>query len=67
MAIVFQEKIVRAVPIASADASDIIAYASPGNVDKIEAVAKTKIPALKKLNKEDLIAALPAGGVAFKK
>ncbi len=67
LAIVFQEKIVRAVPIASADASDIIAYASPGNVDKIEAVAKTKIPALKKLNKEDLIAALPAGGVAFKK
>ncbi len=63
LAITLQDKIVRAVPVASADASEVIAYVFPGKIEKTEAVAKTKIPALRELNKEQLIAALPAGGV----
>ena len=67
LAIVFQENIIRAVPVASTDVSEIIAYVRPGKIDKVEAVAKTKFAALKKLNKEDLISALPAGGASFEK
>ncbi len=67
LAIVIQEKIVRAVPIVSSDKDKIIAYVKPGKVDKVETVAKTKIAGLKKLNKEQLIAALPAGGAVFRK
>ena len=58
LAIIFQNKIVRAVPVMSASDSEVIAYVRPGKTDKTEAVAKIKIPALKKLNKEQLIAAL---------
>ena len=67
LVLIKQEGIVRAVPVATADPENIIAYASPGKIDKVEAVATTKILALLKLNKEQLIAALPAGGVRFGK
>lgn len=58
LAIVYQNKIVRAVPVSSANEEDIIAHAIPGKIDK----TKVKIPNLK-INKEQLISALPAGGV----
>ena len=67
LVIVFQEKIVRAVPISSSDKDKIIAYVRPGNIDKVEAVALVKISALNKLNKEQIIAALPAGGAKFER
>ena len=67
LAIVFQDKIVRAVPVASADTGEIIVYVKPGDVDKVEAVKATKIAAVKRMSYEQLLAALPAGGITFKK
>ena len=67
LALTKQEGFLRAVPLQSAITNEVIVYIRPGNVDKVEAIAKNKIAALKELNKEQLIAALPAGGVLFTK
>lgn len=61
LAITYQNGIVRAVPQESAD--EIIAFAVPGSVDK----AKIKIGILGEINREQLISALPAGGVKLVK
>lgn len=57
LAIVYQNEIVRAVPVSSISDNEVIALAIPGKFDK----TKVKIPF--KVNKEQLISALPAGGV----
>lgn len=57
LAVTLQNGIVRAVPIISVSEDEIIAIAVPGKVDK------TKIKIALKVNKEELISALPAGGV----
>lgn len=59
LAITKQNEIVRAVPIKSLNEDEIITIAIPGKIDK----TKIKIPL--KVNKEELISALPAGGVKF--
>lgn len=61
LAITYQNDVIRAVPKKSAEERDIIAVAIPGRIDK----TKVKIASLGKLNKEELISALPAGGVKF--
>ncbi|MGV8142924.1 MAG: NFACT RNA binding domain-containing protein [Candidatus Pacearchaeota archaeon] len=67
LAITTQDGILRAVPSITPNKADIIAYALPGNIDKAQAVIQTKVMAIKKLPAEQLLAALPAGGVTFKK
>ena len=56
LVLIKQNGVIRAVPKESAD--EIIATATPGKIDK----TKVKIGKLK-IDKEQLIAALPAGGV----
>lgn len=58
LAITRQNNIVRAVPKQSVSDEEIIATAIPGKIDK----TKVKTDSLK-VNKEELISALPAGGV----
>ena len=67
LAITMQDGSLRAVPVSTPNKADIIAYASPGSIDKVEAVTKTNVMAVKKLPAEQLLAALPAGGITFKK
>ncbi len=58
LAITFQNNIVRAVPENSVNDDEIIAFVVPGKIDK----TKIKIGSIK-TNREQLISALPAGGV----
>src|SRR3989344_3461594 len=60
-----QNEIVRAVPKLSINVGEAIAFARPGKIDKTKLIISNKMAALKKLNKEQLISALPAGGVEF--
>ncbi|MEK6792967.1 MAG: NFACT RNA binding domain-containing protein [Nanoarchaeota archaeon] len=60
-----QNDIVRAVPKLSVNADELIAFAYPGKIDKTKLIISNK-SALKKLNKEQLLSALPAGGVTLK-
>ena len=60
LAITKQNEVVRAVPLLSANKEEIIVLAYPGKIDK----TKVKIGTLK-VNREQLISALPAGGVKF--
>jgi hypothetical protein len=64
LVLVFQEKTIRAVPMQSVLKKEILFYVSPGSLDK-SLVVKDKM--FENLNSEQLIAALPAGGVSFKK
>ncbi len=64
LVLIVQEKIIRAVPEITANRKEIIVFVCPGKIDKAEAV-KDKM--LNELNKEQLLSALPAGGVSFKK
>jgi hypothetical protein len=52
-----QNDIIRAVPITSTE--EVICFATPGKTDK----TKVKIAQFGKINREELISALPAGGV----
>lgn len=54
-----QNGIVRAVPKESVSENEVITFAVPGKIDK----TKVKIDPLWKINMEQLISALPAGGV----
>ena len=65
LVITLQNDIVRAVPKNSVNSSEIIAFVCPGKIDKTKAVLTVKMSAIKKLNREQLISALPAGGVEF--
>ncbi|MBS3083321.1 DUF814 domain-containing protein [Candidatus Pacearchaeota archaeon] len=65
LVITLQNDIVRAVPKNSVNSSEIIAFVCPGKIDKTKAVINIKMPAVKKLNREQLLSALPAGGVEF--
>jgi len=65
LVITLQNEIVRAVPKNSANSGEIIAFVRPGKIDKTKAVLTVKMSAIKKLNREQLISALPAGGVEF--
>ncbi len=67
LALIIQEGILRAVPVDTANKSEIIAYVNPGNIDKAQAIIETKVVAVKKLSAEQILGALPAGGVTFKK
>ncbi len=67
LALVIQEKVVRAVPKLTAKPSEIIIWIYPGKVDKVEAVKNNKMKEIKEINNEQLLSALPAGGVTFKK
>lgn len=60
LAIVKQNGVIRAVPKISVNEDEIISIAVPGKIDK----TKVKTDSLK-VNKEELISALPAGGVRF--
>ncbi len=64
LVLIIQDKIIRAVPKITANKKEIIAYAYPGKIDKAEAV---KNDMFNELNAEQLLSALPAGGVSFKK
>jgi len=63
LAITKQDGVLRAVPKESANDKDIIAFATPGKIDK----TKVKIDTIGKLNREQLLSALPAGGVNLTK
>ncbi len=65
LVVVMQQGVLRAVPKMTVDVKDIICSVSPGKIDKTKAVVLTKINDIKKLNKEQLLSALPAGGVRF--
>ncbi|MEK6758064.1 MAG: NFACT RNA binding domain-containing protein [Nanoarchaeota archaeon] len=67
LALTMQDGVLRAVPTTTANKSDILAYVFPGNIDKSQAVIQTKVASVKKLPVEQLLGALPAGGVTFKK
>ena len=67
LALIIQEGILRAVPVDTANKSEIIAYVNPGSIDKAQAIIETKVVAVKKLSAEQILGALPAGGVTFKK
>lgn len=58
-----QNNIVRAVPKESVSESETIAFAIPGKIDK----TKVKIGSLNGIDREQLISALPAGGVKLEK
>ncbi|MBM3231974.1 DUF814 domain-containing protein [Candidatus Pacearchaeota archaeon] len=62
LAIAYQNKIVRAVPVISVNEDEIIALVYPGKIDK----TNIRTEGLK-VNKEQLVSALPAGGVKFVK
>jgi len=62
LAIAYQNDVLRAVPIRSVADDEIIFIVSPGKIDK----TSVKIGGAK-LNKEQLISALPAGGVKILK
>lgn len=66
LSITKQNGVVRAVPKETVDFKEVIATVSPGKIDKNKAVISTKIDAIKKLNCEQLLSALPAGGVKFR-
>ncbi len=59
LVITLQNGVVRAVPKESVSKNDVIAFAVPGTIDK----TKVKIDSLGKISREQLLAALPAGGV----
>lgn len=61
LAITRQNGVIRAVPKKSVNENETIAFAFPGKIDK----TKVKIASLGKINREELISALPAGGVKF--
>ena len=67
LAITKQDGIIRAVPIESIDSKDLIAFAFPGKIDKTKAIISTKIAEIKELNSEQLLSALPAGGLKLEK
>lgn len=67
LAITKQNGIVRAVPTESVDSKDLIAIAFPGKIDKTKEIILTKIDKIKELNKDQLLSALPAGGVKLEK
>ena len=62
LAIAYQNGIVRAVPKESVSVEDIIAFATPGKIDK----SKIKVNNIK-INMDQLMSALPAGGVKITK
>ena len=63
LVLTLQKGIVRAVPLESVDSKDLIATAFPGKIDKTKEIILTKIDKIKELNKEQLLSALPAGGL----
>ena len=65
LVLTIQEKVIRAVPKMTVKSSDVLVL--PGKVDKAEAVKVIKMKEIKELNKEQLLSALPAGGVTFNK
>lgn len=58
-----QNGILRAVPKNSAKKKEILAYVYPGNIDKKDAAAKLQFETDEHFSQEELIAALPAGGI----
>ncbi len=64
LVLIVQEKIIRAVPKITAEKNNILFLVYPGKVDKGESIKKDMF---NDLNKEQLLSALPAGGVSFKK
>ncbi|MEK6908629.1 MAG: NFACT RNA binding domain-containing protein [Nanoarchaeota archaeon] len=66
LAIALQNGVVRAVPEESVSDSEIIVFVIPGKIDKAIEI-KSKVNEIKDLNKEQLLSALPAGGVKFVK
>ncbi len=64
LVLIVQDKIIQAVPKISAENDEIIFLVYPGKVDKVEAIKKSMF---NELNREQLLSALPAGGVSFKK
>ncbi len=67
LVLVIQEKIIRAVPEITANKKEILAVVVPGKIDKVDYIKNTKMKEIKKLNKEQLLSAIPAGGVEFDK
>lgn len=67
LVLTLQQKIIRAVPKITAKISEIISYVYPGKIDKVEAVKTVEMKEINELNKEQLLSALPAGGVIFRK
>ncbi len=64
LVLIMQEKFIRAVPKITANKKEIIVYVCSGKIDKAEAVKNNMF---NELNTEQLLSALPAGGVSFKK
>lgn len=67
LVLIMQKKIIRAVPKITAKNSEIIAFIYPGKVDKVESIKNNKMKEIKEINNEQLLSAIPAGGVIFKK
>lgn len=60
-----QEGVLRAVPLITAKNSKIFIKIRPGKLDKTEMVSKLQVETKEQLNQEELLSALPAGGVAI--
>ncbi len=58
-----QENVLRAVPEESVKKKEVLLYVCPGKIDKREMIAKFNIELDDDFNPEELLAALPAGGV----
>ncbi len=68
LALTIQKNKLRAVPINSVKSKkDIILYIKPGKIDKSLILSRTNEILKKALNREELINALPAGGIAINK
>jgi hypothetical protein len=64
LVLIKQEKILRAVPEKTAKKSEVLAKIAPGKIDKKEAVVGLALEINgNKVSKNELLAALPAGGV----
>lgn len=66
LALTKQNNTLRAVPRDAIEENEKIIFLIPGSIDKTELV-KSRIPEIKDLNKEQLLSALPSGGIKFVK
>jgi hypothetical protein len=67
LAIVEQKEVLRAVPVATLKGKKAKLIAKPGTIDKQDLLAKLEIEYGEPLAKDEVLAALPAGGISIEK
>jgi len=65
LALTRQKKILRAVPISVPNKKDILIKIKPGKLEKSHAMPKIQVELSEQLSQEELLSALPAGGIAI--